>query len=300
MLLHKLIVLLSDLEHLTSRTYKIPQRGKLIRDYLRIRTKASLNRWFHFREEHFVGFTVDLLNYDIFLAEFRQIFVRNTYYFEPKNATPRIIDGGGNMGMSVLYFSWLAPEASITVFEPSREVFEVLRKNIDRNQLKHVEIVHAGLTEHDGELTMYPRGAAACGNTLQATISEASATHKQNSELPYQVKTVRLSPYLSSPVDLLKLDIEGSEGGVVSELAAANVLGNVRTCVMEYHYYPTAENNGLADLLKRFETASFGTQVYWEDVPHTDHQLDLFRNHSYALSLRMAPLVNASSSDRQG
>lgn len=294
MRLHKLIVFLSDLEHLTSRAYRLPKRGQLIRDYLRIRVKASLNRWFHFQEERFAGYTVELLNYDIFLAEFRQIFVRNTYYFEPQSETPRVIDGGGNMGMSVLYFKHLAPQARITVFEPSREIVDLLQKNIERNHLQDVEVVHAGISEEDGELTMYPRGAAACGNTLEAGISAATSVQKASSVQPYQVKTTRLSPYLQAPVDLLKLDIEGSEGGVVKELANAGMLPQIRTCVMEYHYYPQVPKNALADLLKRFETAGFGTQVYWEEVPHVDHQFDLFRHQSYALSLRIAPFVVAT------
>jgi len=35
--------------------------------------------------------------------EYKDIFVQGIYYFKAKNANPYIIDGGGCIGMSVLY-----------------------------------------------------------------------------------------------------------------------------------------------------------------------------------------------------
>jgi FkbM family methyltransferase len=43
---------------------------------------------------------------------------------------PVIIDCGGNIGLSVLYFKYLFPNSVITVFEPSPPVFEILKENI--------------------------------------------------------------------------------------------------------------------------------------------------------------------------
>jgi FkbM family methyltransferase len=290
MRLHKIIVLLSDLEHLLSRAYQHPKRTELIWDYLRIRAKASLNRWFHFKEERFLSYHVDLLDYEVFLAEFRQIFVRHTYYVKTESSTPRIIDGGGNMGMSVLYFKYLYPQSRITVFEPSKEVLALLERNISKNQLTDVTVIAAGLSDKEGELLIYPRGSAACGNTLEESISATTALQKAPEHEPYRVPIVLLSNYLKEPVDFLKLDIEGSEGAVIQELEETHCLTQIKMCAMEYHYYPQAPKNNLSDLLQRFTNVGYGTQIYFEDTQTAAAQFDLFQYHSYSLSLRIAPL----------
>lgn len=289
MLLHKIIVLMSDIEHIFSPAYKHPRRGKILRNYLRIRVRASLNRWFHFTHEHFLDYRVEVPDYDVFLAIFRQIFVRHTYYLETKNSSPKIIDCGGNIGMSVLYFKYLYPNASITVFEPSREVLSVMKRNIEGNKLKDVKIVEAAVSAKDGELEIHPRGNAASGNTLLSGISEATPK-KGLAEKPYTVKTVRLSPHIPETLDLLKLDIEGSEGGVIQELEDAGKLHSVKEYVMEYHYYPQVPENNFGDLVKCFERNGLGVQMYFEDMPAASEQLSFAHNGSYAISLRTSPL----------
>lgn len=285
-MLHKIIILLSDLEHIITKDYKHPRRRKLLLDYLRIRLKASLNRWGHFQTEHFLDFKVSFSSYDIFFAIFRQIFVRHAYYLETTNQEPVILDCGGNIGMATLYFKYLYPKAKITIFEPSQEVFDLLEKNIKNNNLKNVEIVRAAVSDADGQAEIYPRGAAACGNTLEQNISKVTPTKK--TVVPYSIKTTKLSSYINSNIDLLKLDIEGSEGSVIKDLSANNKLVLVKQCVMEYHYYPEVTSNNLVDLLRLFKERGWETQMYYEEVPHVAEQLGLSTNGSYSLSLRTA------------
>lgn len=289
MKLHKVITLLTDIEYLVSHAYQHPGRTQLFRDYLRIRIKASLNRWFHFKNEHFLSYNVELIDYNVFLAEFRQIFVRHTYYLHTTTNSPTIIDGGGNMGMSVLYFKYLYPQSTITVFEPSKEVLELLERNIKNNHLSNIKVVAAALNEKQGELTMYPRGSAACGNTLEEGISATTSLQKLPEHAPYTVPTVPLSSFLKHPVDFLKLDIEGSEGAVIQELEATDTLKQIKMCAMEYHYYPQISKNNLADLLQRFTRIGYGTQIYFEETQTPSSQFDLFEHNSYSLSLRIAP-----------
>lgn len=283
MFIHKITVLASDIEHIVSRAFDDKDRVRLLGTYIRLRIKASLNRWFHFTQERFLGFTVIVPDYEIFFAIFRQIFVRHTYYFKALRADPEIIDCGGNMGMSVLYFKYIYPSSKITVFEPSKEVFDVLRLNMQKNNFSDVTIVHAAVSAKAGKMNMYPRGSAACGNTLDQNISRS--TPSKIDAMPYAVDTVVLSSYITKEVDLLKLDIEGSEGQVVRELVAASKLGLVKECVMEYHYYPASPDNNLSEILSLFEARGWLSQIYYEDVFFPDYQLDLARNYSYSFSI---------------
>ena len=281
--LHKIIILLSDIEHIYFSSYPQKRKFKLFFDYIRLRIKASLNRWFHFQHEHFLDYHIYVPDYNTFLAIFRQVFIRDTYYFQTKKSAPEIIDCGGNIGMSVLYFAHLYPRANITVFEPSREVINVLKKNIAMNGLKHVRIIHAAVGAENSDVEIYPRGMAACGNTL---ISAIANTSTKNTTSPYKVKMLRLSPYIIAPIDLLKLDIEGSEGVVIKDLTELKKLHFIEVILMEYHYYPQVASNNLPDLLANLKNCEFGIQIYSEDVQSTTDPFALFDNGSYALSIR--------------
>lgn len=280
---HKLLVLIGDVEYILSPVYKRAHRKQLLFEYIRLRVKASLNRWFHFTHEHFLSFNMIFPDYEIFFVEFRQIFVRNVYYTSCVKTAPAIIDCGGNIGMSVLYWKYLYPQAHIHVFEPSHEVIGSLEENIRRNNLTNITVIRAATSSHEGTARMHQRGSAACGNTLERSVVEATP-HKHPIE-SYEVPTVRLSAFIDSNVDILKLDIEGSEGSVLKELVKANKFDQIRECVLEYHYYPTSSDNQLADILALFNAVGFESQLYFEEYDSTT-SLSLTHNGSYAISIR--------------
>ena len=171
------------------------------------------------------------INYTDILSlymEYKDIFVHRIYHFEAKNAKPYIVDGGGYIGMSVLYFKSVYPEARIISFEPDGEIFNILQTNVMANCLKNVELIKAGLAAEAGTFSFVPDGSDGgkiCGD------SESKTT----------VKTVTLSDYLDAPVDFLKLNIEGQELPVLEEAAAKGRLRNVRELVLEYHGWAGGE-----------------------------------------------------------
>lgn len=282
-LIHKLFIVIGDIEYVLSPAYKHPFRKKLFLDYIRIRIKMSLCRWFHFNHEHFLSYTVLVPDYNIFFAEFRQIFIRHTYYAEVTQENPFIIDCGGNIGMSVLYWKYLFPTSKVVVFEPSHEVFDFLMKNIEANALADVKVVRAAVGSTEGEADMYMRGTAAAGNTLKRTILDS--TPMKHEIVSYPVKIVRLSTYMTMPVDILKLDIEGNEGSVLQEVSETGKFKQVRQCIMEYHYYPTTKDNALTDILSIFTSHGLEAQFYFEEYKN-DEQFGLSKYGSYAISVR--------------
>ena len=60
------------------------------------------------------------------------IFRKNVYFFEANTSEPFIIDCGGHIGLAVLYFKTLYPQARILSFEPNPETFALLQKNISK------------------------------------------------------------------------------------------------------------------------------------------------------------------------
>ena len=65
-----------------------------------------------------------------FLHSLEEIFEEEVYRFQTENKTPLIIDCGANIGLSVLYFRRLFPNAKIIAFEPDEGIFKILQKNM--------------------------------------------------------------------------------------------------------------------------------------------------------------------------
>src|SRR4051795_12222515 len=64
------------------------------------------------------GFTIHHVDLMSVFMEYKDIFGEGIYHFEADRPDPRVIDGGGFIGMSVLYVKSVYPGARITCFEP--------------------------------------------------------------------------------------------------------------------------------------------------------------------------------------
>lgn len=270
-LIKKALVALSDIEQIFAATNKLPRR-KLFWDYLRLRTKASLNRWFHFKHEKFLQFEVEFPDYEIFFTTFRQVFIRNAYFFKSDNESPRIIDAGGNIGMATLYFKTLYPNALITVFEPSHETGAFIERNFNKNKLSGITLLKKAVGDTEGVTTMYSRGAAACGNTLVKTLQDD--VNSKSSGDSYEISVTKLSSYITHELDFLKMDIEGAEGSVLRELEQNNVLKHIKTLILEYHHGTNLEVNKLSRIIDILERAGWVVEPFSED-PLTSYSLSL-------------------------
>ena len=60
-----------------------------------------------------------------------------------------------------------------------------------------------------------------------------------------------LSDFTKSDVDLLKIDIEGSESNVIKEIS--HTFQNIQNLILEYHFHAGFYENSLADILSVIE-----------------------------------------------
>jgi FkbM family methyltransferase len=158
-----------------------------------------------------------------------------------------VIDGGSNIGMSLLFFKWIYPQSHVVCFEPDPKVLDILRENVVRNRLSDVTLVNAGLSGEAGTASFLPDGRDG-GRVVQ-------------SEGESRVQMERLSDYLTEPVDFLKLNIEGEELPVLREAADSGKLRNVRQMVVEYHGWAIGDQR-LGDLLALLDGAGFRYLVH--------------------------------------
>jgi len=200
------------------------------------------------------GSLVRYLNYEIritdglnFYIQCKDEFIHRIYHFESTRDNPLVIDGGGNIGMSILYFKHTYPEARIIGFEPDQNIFEILKENVSRNGLEDVTLIDAGLGAKDGTTTFHADNKAGG----QFADGDGSMT----------VRVERLSTYIHEPVDFLKLNIEGQELPVLRELETAGKLRNVREMVIEYHGWPDEEQR-LGEILQLLDRCGYRYLVH--------------------------------------
>jgi FkbM family methyltransferase len=203
-------------------------------------------------------------------------FVKLEYLFRADSPRPRIIDCGANIGMAILFFKTLYPDAEIVAFEPDPRTFDVLAANTRDNNLTAVTLHRAAVGSTDGTATFYQQPDVP-GSALSSLVVVNAKTVSE------VVPVVRLSRYIDAPVDFLKIDVEGSEIDVMRELQAAGKLTMVREMVIEYHHHLRAEEDALAELLAILERAHFGYQFQVvDDAPFGRGAYQSVMVHAYS------------------
>ncbi len=137
---------------------------------------------------------------------------------------PRIVDGGANIGLvSLVVFSEF-PKARVYSYEASAGTFAILNKNRELNSRFEWTVRQAALWSGTETLKF--------GNLLWSTSSRIAAA-SESLELVKGLPLDQLLNETGSPIDLMKLDIEGAEEQFLC--SAAELLSEVRTLLIELH-----------------------------------------------------------------
>jgi|WetSurMetagenome_2_1015567.scaffolds.fasta_scaffold386489_1 FkbM family methyltransferase len=205
------------------------------------------------------GFEVSYRNEEETRRIVEEVFKDEEYKFVAETETPLIIDCGSHIGLSILYFKKIFSKAEILGFEPNRENFVILEKNIRNNHLENVRLINAALADKEGtnllKISNEEKEPWTWGDSLVENIWGDNGTNKK-----MEVKTVKLSTYMDSPVDLLKIDVEGYEQKVIEEVKPK--LDLVKEIILEYHLTPTMQvENSYAVIKKILESAGFAVEI---------------------------------------
>jgi FkbM family methyltransferase len=211
-----------------------------------------------------------------FLFLYDEIIRNEIYRFVTNEEEPLIIDGGANIGLSVVYFKRLYPRSQVIAFEPDPDIFKILQRNCQTFGLEGVELFERALWASDNTLGFRKEGSL--GGRL---------AFNDNGNADVQVRTQRLRNLLNSRVTLLKLDIEGAETEVLEDCGAA--LANVQNLFVEYHSFADRPQS-LHRLLAIIHDAGFRTHIHVykpspqplfqrtirEGIDRVDMNLDIF------------------------
>jgi len=210
----------------------------------------TVNKIKKITQEKIMGFKVSFFDYGTFHFLFREVFLRNQFYFESRKKDPLILSCGSNIGLEVIYFKWLYPDAIIICFEPDLKTFGLLQKNVKDNKLKDVYLFNFALSNKKEKINFYidkQNPGWLTMSTMKSRMSKDKIT----------VQAESLSKYIEDKtVDFLAMDIEGSEGKVLKELNKSKKINQIKKMLIEYHH--NIDNQAkLSEFLNILETNRF-------------------------------------------
>ena len=154
--------------------------------------------------------------------------------------------------MSVLYFKYFYPDARVLAFEPSGEAFQLLQRNVHENRLTNVRLERKAVGLREGKADFYEDPKIG-GGTTNSLIRRRLGKEVRTEE----VDIVRLSSYITGQVDLLKIDVEGAEHAVITDLLETNAIANIRRLIVEHHHHLDTAPSQMTRVLDQLKAVGF-------------------------------------------
>ena len=169
-----------------------------------------------------------------FRMRLSDIFILGEILFEQQYAmqstlpsNPVILDAGGNIGISALWFAGHHPGARLHIFEPASDNLVYLENNA--RHWPGAQVFKQALGAETGEMTLH---MGAFGG-MHSLMEDAPETGAAEETVPVVTLADHMAAHGIAHVDLLKLDIEGGEMDAL--IGLGDRIGDVSVIVGEVH-----------------------------------------------------------------
>ena len=163
---------------------------------------------------------------------YREILEKREYNFFAKEEPKYIIDAGANIGLTSIYFANKYKDAKIIAIEPEEENYKLLK--INTKKYPNVITMKAALWNTSGEISLFDVGF---GDYSFMVETNASALKPSTKNIKCLTKTVTVDEIMRDfnidSVDILKIDIEGSEKEVLE--SCENWIDKTKCIIVELH-----------------------------------------------------------------
>ena len=168
-------------------------------------------------------------------VQFEEIFIGRQYAFLSDRPDPVIIDCGGNIGLSPVWFKLNYPKCRLTVYEADPDLAKMSEANLKRAGFEDVSIRPEAVWVANTTVAF-----CKAGNDAGKIVSESSTSYP----------AIDISEHLPTRVDLLKLDIEGAEFQVLDKLCETQAIQRVEKLICEFHLWRDKTDDLLATLAR--------------------------------------------------
>jgi FkbM family methyltransferase len=170
------------------------------------------------------------------IVVFNEIYREREYAWE-LDAPPRVIvDAGAYVGFSAVFFATRYPNAKIIAIEPAEHNFDLLVQNTA--SFPNVHAVRGALWAESGTVSLTDPGNGAWGFKLRESeyserLPDVSSAQSIATSIRAMTVTDVIRDFGLGRIDLLKLDIEGSEKEIFAN--ADSWIGQVQAICVELH-----------------------------------------------------------------
>lgn len=121
-----------------------------------------------------------------------------------------VLDLGANIGYYTLIFAKLVGKrGKVFAFEPDPTNFSLLKKNVEMNGYKNVELVQKAVSNKTGKIKLY---------LCEDNKGDHRIYNSHDGRQSIEIEAIRLDDYFKNyngAVDFIKMDIQGAEGGAI-------------------------------------------------------------------------------------
>lgn len=158
---------------------------------------------------------------------------RSEYYLDTKNYNPSIIlDIGGNIGVTAIYYASLYPKSKIYTIEPVPDNYRLLLKNIA--PYKNIVPFNFALGAKNGTFPLYYSNDI----SNQGGYSLYTGREQVSNQTAHivQVKDIKefIQEHALNNIDIVKIDTEGAEYDILTAIPS-NIIENIKWIIGELH-----------------------------------------------------------------
>jgi FkbM family methyltransferase len=165
------------------------------------------------------------------------------------------IDVGASFGYyTTLARSLVGEEGKVFSFEPSPVAYATLKDAVDRSNLANVIVTNAAVGRKKGELILYLPPA----DELHSPSAFKSHSHHRPVTVPL-IALDDFEPLLHCPpIDMMKIDVEGSEPDVLEGMRGLATGGKIKRVICEFNsWWLKANHTKVEDLFALFKELGF-------------------------------------------
>ena len=149
---------------------------------------------------------------------YKKIFVDQEYRFDPKQCPSVIVDAGANIGLASIYWAARFPKAKIIALEPEASNYQMLTRNT--SSYGNIIPVCAALWDKNEEVEIVDPGVGKWGFLTQKKGKVAEGCGTSGTWVQGVTLDRLMADYGLNRIDILKMDIEGSEKEVFADTTA--------------------------------------------------------------------------------
>jgi len=178
-----------------------------------------------------------------------------------------VLDLGAHIGYYTLIFAKLVgDEGRVIAFEPDPSNFALLKKNVEINGFKNVELVNKAVSNQTGPARLYLSKHSAVAHRIYDVNDGCKSI---------EIEAIRLDEYFinyKGRVDFIKMDIQGAEGAAIQGMKGL-LKNNDLKLVMEYSQ-KRAVHFGMSSQEYIKLLGEYGFKIF--DIDEKERKIELF------------------------